>query len=151
MTESALKEHLLSSVKEAMRARDKQLLGTLRLMAAELKRVEVDERIVLDDARVIAIFDRMLKQRRDSAAQYSAAGRDELAAQEEFEIGVIQRFMPQPLSQAELDSMIQQAIANAGSSGVQAMGAVMAQLKPMVQGRADMAQVSQRVKALLAG
>jgi uncharacterized protein YqeY len=151
MTASALKENLLSSVKEAMKARDKQLLGTLRLMQAELKRVEVDERIVLDDARVIAIFDRMLKQRRDSAAQYTAAGRAELAAQEEFEIGVIQRFMPQPLSQEALDGMIRQAIASAGASGVQAMGAVMAQLKPQVQGRADMAQVSQRVKALLAG
>jgi len=149
MSHSALKDRLLSTVKEAMKARNKPLLGTLRLMQSELKRIEVDERIDLDDARVLAIFDRMLKQRRDSASQFSAAGREDLAAQEQFEISVIQGFMPQPLSQDELDTMIRGAIADSGASGMQAMGTVMALIKPQAQGRADMAQVSQRVKALL--
>lgn len=134
-----------------MRARDRERLATIRLVQSEFKRVEVDERIEVDDARALAILDRMVKQRRDSANQYQDAGRDELAAKELAEIAVIQEFLPAALDDAELDDLIEQAIASSGASGMQAMGPVMGVLKPQVQGRADMAAVSQRVKARLAG
>lgn len=146
---ATLVEQIKTSVKEAMRAKDKQRLGTLRLIQSEFKRIEVDERIEIDDARATAIMDKMLKQRRDSVEQYQSAGRDELAEQELSEIAVISEFLPEPLSADEIDTMIQDAIAASGASGMQAMGAVMAAIKPQMQGRADMAEVSKRVKALL--
>ena len=134
-----------------MKSRDKERLATIRLMQAEFKRIEVDERIVLDEARVITVLDKMLKQRRDSHKQFEDAGRDDLAAQEASEIAVIQEYLPAQLSDEELDTMIDDAIAAAGGAGMQAMGAVMGQLKPQLQGRADMGAVSQKVKARLAG
>ena len=144
-----LVDAIKASVKEAMRAKDKQRLGTLRLIQAEFKRIEVDERIDIDDARAIAIMDKMLKQRRDSAEQYQNAGRDELAEQELSEIAVICEFLPEPLSADAIDELIKAAIQASGASGMQAMGAVMAAIRPQVQGRADMAEVSKQVKMLL--
>jgi len=139
-----------ASVREAMKAKNKGRLGTLRFIQSEFKRVEVDERIEIDDARALVILDKMLKQRRDSAEQYRNAGRDELEAQELFEIAVISEFLPEPLSESDIDELVKAAIADSGASGMQAMGAVMASIKSQVQGRADMAEVSKRVKALLA-
>lgn len=136
-------------MKDAMKSREKERLATIRLMQAEFKRVEVDERIELGEERVLAILDQMVKQRRDSLAQYQEAGRDELAAQESAEIAVIQEFLPAQLSEEELDTLIAEAIAAADASGMQAMGQVMGQLKPKLQGRADMGAVSQKVKAQL--
>ena len=134
-----------------MRAKDKPRLQTIRLIQAEFKRIEVDERIELDDARVLAVLDKMVKQRRDSAQQYEDAGRDELAAQEQYEIGVIQEFLPQPLSEAEIATLIDEAIDSCDAGGMQAMGQVMSQLKPRLQGRADMGRVSALVKQRLTG
>jgi uncharacterized protein YqeY len=145
-----LVEQIKASVREAMKAKNKGRLGTLRFIQSEFKRVEVDERIEIDDARALVILDKMLKQRRDSAEQYRNAGREELEAQELFEIAVISEFLPEPLSESDIDELVKAAIADSGASGMQAMGAVMASIKPQVQGRADMAEVSKRVKALLA-
>jgi uncharacterized protein YqeY len=136
-------------MKAAMKAREKERLGTIRLIQSDFKRIEVDERIELDDARVLVVLDKMIKQRRDSAQQYQAAGREELAAVEEREIAVIQEFLPAQLSAAELEAMVDAAVAAAGGSGMQAMGAVMAELKPKLQGRADVGAVSKLVKARL--
>lgn len=144
-----LVDTIKASVKEAMKAKDKQRLGTLRLIQAEFKRIEVDERIDIDDARAIAIMDKMLKQRRDSAEQYQNAGRNELAEQELSEIAVIGEFLPEPLSAEAIEDLIKAAIEASGASGMQAMGAVMAAIRPQVQGRADMAEVSKQVKTLL--
>jgi len=134
-----------------MRARDKQRLGALRLMTAELKRVEVDERIELDDARVLAIFDRMVKQRKDSLAQYEQAGREDLAAQEKFELALLREFMPDALDDDALAKLVAEAIGSTGATSMKDMGPVMAALRPQVQGRADMGQVSELVKKALAG
>lgn len=136
-------------MKDAMRARDKDRLGTIRLIQSEFKRIMVDERIEVDDARALAVLDKMVKQRRDSQSQYAEAGRQELADKEAAEIAVIQEFLPAPLSDEELDALVDAAISSSGASGMQAMGAVMAELKPRLQGRADMGAVSQRVKSRL--
>jgi uncharacterized protein YqeY len=136
-------------MKAAMRAKDKPRLTTIRLMQADFKRIEVDERIELDDARVLAVLDKMVKQRRDSAQQYTDGDRPELAAQENYEIGVIQEFLPEQLSAEEITAMIDAALASTDATGMQAMGPVMGQLKPQLQGRADMGQVSQLVKQRL--
>ncbi|MCR9185114.1 MAG: GatB/YqeY domain-containing protein [Halieaceae bacterium] len=149
MSSATLTETVKAAMKAAMKARDKERLGTIRLMQSEFKRIEVDERIEIDDARALAVLDKMIKQRRDSAQQYQAAERPELAAQEEREITVIQEFLPSQLSDAELDALIDAAIARAEGSGMQAMGPVMAELKPQLQGRADVGAVSKRVKARL--
>jgi uncharacterized protein YqeY len=146
-TQAAIK----AAMKEAMKSRDKERLGTIRLIQSEFKRIEVDERIELDEPRVLAVLDKMLKQRRDSQAQYEEAGRDELAAQEAAEIAVIQEFLPAQLSEEELDALIDEAISAADASGMQAMGAVMGELKPKLAGRADMGAVSKLVKARLSG
>ena len=138
-------------MKTAMKARDKERLSTIRLVLAEFKRIEVDERIEVDDARALAVLDKMVKQRRDSAQQYSDAGRDELAAQENAEIAVIQEFLPAQLSEDELHAMIDAAIATTEATGMAAMGPVMGQLKPQLQGRADIGAVSQLVKQRLTG
>lgn len=149
MSNEPLTATIKAAMKAAMKAREKERLGTIRLILAEFKRIEVDERIEVDDARALVVLDKMVKQRRDSADQFQNAGRDELAAQENFEIGVIQEFLPTQLSEAELVAMVDAAIADSGATGMQAMGAVMGQLKPKLQGRADVGAVSQLVKARL--
>lgn len=147
---SALVSSIKEAVKEAMRAKDKPRLNALRLITAEFKRVEVDERIDIDDARALAILDKMTKQRRDSISQYQAAGRDDLVTVEQYEIDVLQAFLPEALSEEELAQLVADAIAQSGAAGMQDMGNVMGILKPQVQGRADMAQISQLVKSQLA-
>jgi uncharacterized protein len=149
MTQENLQATIKAAMKTALKAGDKPRLGTVRLMMAEMKRVEVDERIELDDERVLAILDKMLKQRRDSFSQYQAAAREDLASQEAFEISVIEEFMPAKLDEAELDAMVRAAISDSGASSMQDMGSVMALVKPQAQGRADMGAVSKMVKALL--
>ncbi|MFT6387724.1 MAG: hypothetical protein ACJAUP_001096 [Cellvibrionaceae bacterium] len=146
---SAIQSSIKDEMKLAMRAKDKLRLGTIRLMQSEFKRIEVDERIELDDARVLAVLDKMVKQRRDSAKQYEDANRPELAEQENFEIGVISEFLPQPLSDDEVASLIDEAISQTGASGMQGMGQVMGILKPKLQGRADIGKVSGLVKSKL--
>ena len=149
MSEASLSDSIRAAMKAAMKARDKERLSTIRLIVAEFKRIEVDERIDVDDARALAVLDKMVKQRRDSAEQYQNAGRDELAARENAEIAVIQEFLPSQLSEDELLSMVDAAIASSDATGMQAMGPVMAQLKPQLQGRADIGAVSQLVKSRL--
>ena len=151
MSNEPLTATIKAAMKAAMKAREKKRLGTIRLILSEFKRIEVDERIEIDDARALVVLDKMVKQRRDSADQFQKAGRDELAAQENFEIDVIQEFLPDQLSEAELVAMVDEAIAASGATGMQGMGAVMGQLKPKVQGRADVGAVSQLVKARLTG
>ncbi|MCW8840872.1 MAG: GatB/YqeY domain-containing protein [Gammaproteobacteria bacterium] len=145
-----LKETIMAEMKEAMRAKDKDRLGTIRLIQAAIKQREVDERIELDDEQVLAVLDKMVKQRRDSITQYRDAGREELAAREEAELVIIQHYLPEALSDAELDSLINEAISTTGAEAMKDMGKVMGQLKPRVQGRADMGEVSARIKARLA-
>ena len=151
MSDPTLRDTIKAAMKAAMKAKEKERLGTIRLIQAEFKRIEVDERIEIDDARALAVLDKMIKQRRDSAKQYEDAGREELAAQENFEIEVIQEFLPAQLSEAELIAMVDAAIAASGASGMQAMGPVMGQLKPQLQGRADVGAVSKMVKERLTG
>ena len=146
---SDLKAQLKDAQKAAMRAKDKERLAVVRSMLAELKRIEVDERIELDDARILAVLDKMLKQRRDSISQFEAADRHDLADQEKYEMGVIQEFLPAQLSEAEIAELIDAAIAATGASGMQDMGKLMGQLKPQLQGRADMGKVSGQIKARL--
>ena len=136
-------------MKAAMKAREKQTLSTIRLIQADFKRIEVDERIEIDDDRAIAIMDKMVKQRRDSAKQYRDADRPELADQEDAEILVIQTFLPEQLSADDIDALIDEALAGIEATGMAAMGQLMGKLKPQLQGRADMGEVSQRVKAKL--
>ena len=144
-----LKTRITEATKAAMKAREKERVAALRLVGAEIKRVEVDERKELDDAAVLVVLDRMRKQRNDSLTQYRDAGRDDLADKEQFELDLIQEFLPQPLTEAEVGAMVDEAIASVGASGMQDMGKVMGQLKPQVQGRADMGQVSGLVKSRL--
>ena len=145
----SLVEQVKAAMKAAMKAREKQTLSTIRLIQADFKRIEVDERIEIDDARAIAIMDKMVKQRRDSAKQYRDADRPELADQEDAEILVIQTFLPEQLSAANIDALIDEALAGIEATGMAAMGQLMGKLKPQLQGRADMGEVSQRVKAKL--
>lgn len=149
MAESDLKTRISDATKAAMKARDKERLATLRLINADIKRVEVDERRELSDQDVVAILTRMLKQRQDSLSQYESAGRDDLAAQERFEIGIVQEFLPEPLGDDELDGLIEAAIKETGAESMRDMGKVMGILKPQIEGRADMGAVSGKVKARL--
>lgn len=144
-----IKEQLNNDVKDAMRAKDKNLLSTLRLITAAVKQIEVDERIDVDEERMLAILDKMTKQRKESIVQYEKANREDLVAQEQFELGVLAKYMPEPLSTAEVEHMISEAIANTGAEKMADMGKVMGQLKSKLQGRADMAQVSALIKAKL--
>jgi uncharacterized protein YqeY len=144
-----LKAQITEAMKSAMRAQEKQRLGAIRLILADIKRIEVDERIEVDDARVLAILDKMSKQRRDSIAAFESAGRTELADNEKFELAVIAGFLPQQLTEVEISDLIARAIAESGAAGAAGMGKVMAILKPQIQGRADMAAVSKLVKAQL--
>ncbi|MDG1206420.1 MAG: GatB/YqeY domain-containing protein [Pseudomonadales bacterium] len=149
MSTSELKPRIESSVKDAMRAREKQRLGVLRLVMSELKRVEVDERIELDDERIISILVKMSKQRKDSLTQYLDAGRQDLADQEQYELDLLQEFLPVALDEAAIAALIDAAIAQTGASSMKDMGKVMGVLKPQVQGRADVGALSATIKAKL--
>ena len=142
-------QRVTAEVKLAMKARDKPRLGALRLIMADFKRIEVDERIKLDDERVLVILDKMTKQRKDSLTQFEDAGREDLANQEALEIAVIAEFLPDQLSDDEVSSLVKAAIAETGAASMQDMGRVMAIVKPQVQGKADMGAVSGLVKAQL--
>ena len=145
----SLVEQVKAAMKAAMKAREKETLATIRLIQAEFKRVEVDERIEIDNARALAIMDKMVKQRRDSASQYRDADRPELAEKEDAEIAIIQTFLPAQLTDDKIDALIDEALIGIDAEGMAAMGPLMGKLKPQLQGRADMGQVSQRVKAKL--
>lgn len=147
----SLKDQILDDVKQAMRASDKTRLKTLRMATAAIKQREVDERIELDDTAVLAIVEKMIKQRRESAEQYRAGQRPELAEAEEAEIAILQTYLPEPLSDAEIDEIIDQAIAELGVTDMSGMGQVMGRIKAGLQGRADMRAVSGRVRDRLAG
>jgi len=149
MSESPLKIAITEAMKNAMRAKDKERLGTVRLILAEIKKVEVDERIDPDDSRIISIMDKMVKQRRESIKQYVDGGRQELADKEQAEIDIIQEFLPQPLTDEEIDTIIAEAITSTGASSMQDMGKVMGSIKGHLTGRADMGAVSQKIKAAL--
>lgn len=144
-----LKAQLTEAMKNAMRAKDKARLGVFRMALAAIKQIEVDERIELDDERTLVVLDKLIKQRKDSATQYRAAHREDLAETEEAEILVLQEFLPTPLSDGEIDALITAAIAETGAHGMQDMGKVMGVLKPQLQGRADIGAASGKVKARL--
>lgn len=148
----SLKQQLTDDMKSAMKAGEKDRLGVIRLINAAIKQKEVDERIQLDDVAVLAVLEKMLKQRKDSITQYEAAARADLADVEKAEVAIIQAYLPTRLSEAEIDAAIQAAIAETGAgSGPAAIGKVMGVLKPRLTGKADMGVVSQRLKAALAG
>jgi uncharacterized protein YqeY len=149
----SLKATITEHMKDAMRAKDAFRLGTIRMLLAEIKRHEIDKLKgdEINDVDTVAIIDKMIKQRKDSAAQYEAAKRPDLADTEKAEIGVLNVYMPQPLPETEIDALIRQAIDESGADGAAAMGKVMALLKPKLAGRADLTVVSAKVKALLAG
>lgn len=142
----SLKQRIAEDVKSAMRAQDRERLGALRLISAAIKQREVDERIELDDTQVLAVLDKMCKQRRESLEQFEAAGRHDLAKKEGFELGVLQSYMPEPLDPGKLDELIRKTIDELGAEGLRDMGPVMNALRDQVQGRADMKAVSQAVR-----
>lgn len=144
-----LKQRLQDDMKAALKAGEKERLGTIRLINAAIKQREVDERIELDDAAVLAVLEKMIKQRRDSVAQYQDAGREDLAAKESAEIAICQAYLPEPLSDAEIEAIIDAALAETGASSMRDMGKAMGIIKPRVQGRADIGQISARVKQRL--
>ncbi|MBP8220920.1 MAG: GatB/YqeY domain-containing protein [Aeromonadaceae bacterium] len=146
----SLQEQLKSELKTAMQAKDKARTGTIRLLMAEIKQKEVDTRTVLGDEEILAVLTKMVKQRKDSISQYEAAGRQDLADIEAAEIVVLQAFLPQPLSEAEVDTLIDSTVTQLAASGMQDMGKVMNALRPQLQGRADMGAVSAKIKARLA-
>ena len=146
---SELKKQIQDAVIHAMKSGEKKRLGIIRLITASMKQIEVDERIELDDARIIAILDKMLKQRRESISQFKIAERDDLVKQENFEIGIIQEFLPQALSEEEIASIVNQAIEQTSASSIKDMGKVMGLVKPQIIGRADMGEVSGHIKSLL--
>jgi uncharacterized protein YqeY len=145
----SLKERIQQDVKDAMRAKDKPRLATIRLITAAIKQREVDERIDLDDTQVIAVLDKMVKQRRESISQFEKASRDDLIAQENSELEIIQSYLPEQLTEAEITVLIDTAMAATGAASIKDMGKVMGQLKPKLQGRADMGAVSAMIKARL--
>jgi uncharacterized protein YqeY len=146
-----LKQRIHDDMKAAMKGGDKRKLGVIRLLMAAIKQREVDERIELDDTQILAVLDKMVKQRRDSITQYEQAGRTELAEQESFEIEILQEYLPQPLSEAEISALIAEAIASTGAESMRDMGKVMGILKPKMQGRADMGAISALIKQQLGG
>lgn len=145
----SLKDRITQDMKDAMRARDKKRLGTIRLILAAIKQKEVDERTQQDDAKVTQILDKMVKQRRESIVQYKKANRTDLVSQEASEIDLIQTYLPEPLSEAEITTLIDNAMQQTGASSIRDMGKVMGILKPEMQGRADMGKVSGLIKARL--
>jgi uncharacterized protein YqeY len=146
-----LKARITEDMKDAMRAKDTARLSTIRMLLAAVKQREVDERKELSDSDVLTVIDRMIKQRRDSIAQFEAGKRPDLAAAERAELDVLGAYLPKPFTDAEIDAMIGEAIATTGAAGAAGMGKVMAELKPKLAGRADLAAVSAKVKAKLAG
>jgi len=136
-------------MKSSMKSGDKHRLGVVRLILAAVKQIEVDERIELDDTRILSVLDKMMKQRRESISQYSKAGRDDLVAVEEAEIVIIQEYLPAALSESEINDLVEQSIASTGAASIRDMGKVMGVLKPQLQGRADMGKVSQLIKSRL--
>ena len=149
MSDCALKQRITDDMKNAMRAKDKEVLGVIRLILAAVKQKEVDERIELTDADLLQILDKMVKQRRDSITQFEKAGRDELATQEKFEITIIQKYLPTQLNEAEITALIDAAISETDAQSMRDMGKIMALLKPKLQGKADMGAVSQAIKTKL--
>jgi hypothetical protein len=147
----SLRLQVADDMKSAMRAKDAPRLAAIRLLLAAMKQREVDERIELADDQVIAVIEKMLKQRRDSISQYESAGRQDLADVEKFEVSVLQAYLPQPLSEGEIEALVAAAIGTSGASGVKDMGKVMAVVKPQMAGRADMGKVSALIKAKLGG
>ncbi len=146
---SALKKTISDQLKASMRAKEKSRVTVIRTIMSEFKKIEVDERIEVDDARVLAVLDKMLKQRKDSAQQFTDAGRLDLVEVEQAEMNIIREFLPQPLTEEETENLVKAAITETGATSMQQMGAVMAIVKPQVQGRADVSQVSKLVKKLL--
>ncbi len=149
MSQTSLKDRINDDVKTAMRSKDKPRLGVLRLITAAIKQIEVDKQTSLDDDAIIAVLEKMLKQRKDSIAQFEKAGRDELVAQEAFEVGIIEEYMPEQLSEAEITALIDDAISRTGAASMKDMGKVMGMLKPQLAGKADMGLVSQMIKKRL--
>ena len=145
----SLKDRILQDVKDAMRSRDKPRLATLRLITAAIKQQEIDERIEMNDAQVLALLDKMCKQRRESISQFEKAGRDDLIAQEVSELELIQTYLPEQLGEDEIAALIEETMAATGAASIKDMGKVMGQLKPKLQGRADMGAVSAMIKAKL--
>lgn len=150
MSETPLKDRISEAMKDAMRAKQQERLNAIRLILAAIKQIEVDERIQLDDVAVLSVLDKMLKQRRDSIKQYRDAGRDDLAVLEEYEVTLIQEFMPAQLGEDEIMAIINDAIAKTGASSMKDMGKVMGIVKPQVAGKADVAVVSSMIKAKIA-
>ena len=146
---SDLKKQIQDAAISAMKSGEKPRLAVIRLITASIKQIEVDERIEPDDARVIAILDKMVKQRRESISQFKTAGRDDLIKQESFEIDIIQEYLPQALSEEEVDEIVNKAIAQTGASSIKDMGKVMGLVKPQIIGRADMGEISGRIKSIL--
>jgi hypothetical protein len=146
---SFLKQRIQEDMKAALRSQDKQRLSVVRLILAAIKQLEVDERIEVDDIRITHILNKMIKQGRDSIAQYDQAKRDDLANQERLEVEIIQTYLPEPLSDADIDRVLSEVITKVGATSIKDMGKVMAELKEKIQGRADMAQISEKIKARL--
>ena len=146
-----LKSRLQSDMKSSMKSGDKSRLGVIRLMLSAIKQVEVDERIELDDSRITAVLDKMAKQRRESITQFDKAGRDDLSAVEQAELAVIGEYLPEALTEDEINALVEQSISATGAATIKDMGKVMGRLKPQLQGRADMGQVSQLIKSRLSG
>jgi uncharacterized protein len=147
----SLKERVTEDMKAAMRAKDSERLGTIRMITAAIKQREVDERITLDDAQVLSVIEKMIKTRKESIVQFKSGGRDDLVARETKEVELLQGYLPAQLSDGELDALIQEAIAESGATSIKEMGKAMALLKQKAQGRADMAAASARLKAKLSG
>lgn len=149
MADTSIKDRLSADIKSAMRGGDKARLGTLRMMHASIRQREIDDRVELEDQGVVEVLDRMAKQHRESIQQYREAGRDDLADREEAEHAIIREFLPEALDEREIDELIEHAVQDTGAQTMKDMGRVMAALKPQVQGRADMSEVSARVKSRL--
>jgi uncharacterized protein YqeY len=148
---SSLKDRITDDMKTAMKAKDSERLGTIRMITSAIKQREVDERIQLDDVQVLSVVEKMIKMRKESIAQFQSGGREDLAAKEQKEIDLLQTYMPQQLGEAEVDALIAQAIAESGATSIKEMGKAMALLKQKAQGRTDMASASAKLKAKLGG
>lgn len=144
-----LKEQIQQDMKDAMRAKDQRRLGVIRLLLAAIKQREVDERIDLDDTQILVVIDKMLKQRRDSLSQFQSAGRQDLADQESYEMTILETYLPEQLSPEAVEKLIEKALKESGASSIKDMSKVMAIMKPQIQGRADVAEVSKKVKSAL--
>lgn len=144
-----LKEQIQQDMKDAMKAREQRKLGVIRLLLAAIKQREVDERITLDDAEIVAVIKKMLKQRHDSVSQFEKAGRQDLVDQEQYEISILETYQPEQLSEQEIDRLVQDALKETGASSIKDMGKVMAHLKPILQGKADMSVVSKKITTAL--